>query len=906
MKLILSCIACFYLNVVFAQKQLIDSNAYREWPTLGNHVTISNDGNFVSYRINGLPVKSHTIIVQSIDGKWKKELIGQSNGVFSKNSRYLYFIKGKDSLAKLTNGGSRIRYTPGISSFTLNTFKNAEWLCYRLSGKSNTLVLENTNGNVKWFYEDVVNWKFSEDGSILVLNKLLFGTNKTTLNWINLTKGEALKIWEGAGMDNLILDQKHHQLSFKSPDSIWYFKQGLISAKGIAESSLKGISDERILASINNFSKDGRRLFVNLKEREKAMPIAGSLEIWNYRDEKLQPEQELELGPKIYLAVVDLASFKVTPIQNNPWDFFYFPNSPDASDSLAIVETTECIAQKWSIKGKTIWSLVSTVNGKRKVLDSLASFFTMSYNGKFLIYYNTHSQDYFSYEIATSKVRNLTQGLNVSWKELQRDDITINKAARMHSVWLEGDQAVLVYDSYDIWELDPLNIRKPVNVTNGYGKRNQIIFNFAFDEVNIKREAKIYLTAFNTENKNNGFYSKQIDKLGDPELLTMDPYIFCSNSGYNSILESDFSPVKAKVANSYIVRRMSATEAPNYYSTKDFTVFKAISNLHPQRKYNWYTTELHTWKSLDGRTLKGILYKPENFDPEKKYPVIFHYYERKSDALNAFIKPETLCAGCNINIPSYVSQGYLVFTPDIYYNIGDPMQGTYDAVVSAAEYLSKLSFVNSKKMALQGCSFGGVQTNYLVANTNLFAAACSVVGFSNWTSVSGALIDGIRSEQDYFENGQSRIGKSLWEVPGQYLKNSAILNAHMVTTPLLMMNNKEDGIIPYYDAIAFFTGLRRMGKRAWLLSYPNGGHGVFNHDADDFSIRMLQFFDHYLKDKPAPVWMTRGIPASKKGLDNGLEYDTEVKTPGPGLLNNAEQAKVDSLMTRKPITILLR
>ncbi len=359
----------------------------------------------------------------------------------------------------------------------------------------------------------------------------------------------------------------------------------------------------------------------------------------------------------------------------------------------------------------------------------------------------------------------------------------------------------------------------------------------------------------------------------------------------------------------YIVRGMSAVDAPNYFSTKDFKTLTRLSNLQPQKGYNWYTSELHTWKSLDGRKLQGVLYKPENFDPNKKYPVIFHYYERKSDGLNAYLQPETLCNGCNINIPTYVSQGYLVFCPDIYYKVGNPMQGTYDAVVSAAKYVSGLPFVNGSRLGIQGCSFGGLQTNYLVTHTGLFAAAVTTSGLADMISAYGDLAGNEFSLQGYFEgNGeQARIGVDLWKNPQAYIKNSPLFQVDKVSTPLLMMHTPNDGIYRYANTLEFFLGLRRMGKKAWMLVYANENHGIFNskEKVNDFSTRMMQFFDHYLKDKPAPVWMTRDLSAGV-GPGNGYEYDTEIKTTGPGLLRPEEQRKVDSMMIRKPIKIELK
>jgi dienelactone hydrolase len=476
-------------------------------------------------------------------------------------------------------------------------------------------------------------------------------------------------------------------------------------------------------------------------------------------------------------------------------------------------------------------------------------------------------------------------------------------------VWFKDDESVLIYDRNDIWQLDPLNKVKPINLTNGYGKKNQIVFNFAFNEGiedDVIKSENIYLTAFNTVNKKNGFFEIQLNRTGDPKILTMGSYIYCTNSIYIP-QEADFAPIKAKSAAVYVVRRMSATEAPGYFSTRDFKTYIKLTNLSPEKNYNWYRTELHKWKSLDGSALQGILYKPENFDPNKRYPVIFHYYERKSDGLNAYMKPEPLCAGCAIDISTYVSNGYLVFTPDIFYKTGSPMQGTYDAVISAASYLSTLRFVNSKRMGIQGCSFGGFQTDYLVTHTDLFAAASSSSGISNLVSGYGSLDSDGNSQQSFHENGQLRIGASLWDRPDAYIRNSPIFSVDKVSTPLLIMHTTNDGLCLYPDALQFFNGLRRMGKKAWMLVYPNENHGLWiKKNVDDFSIRMMQFFDHYLKDKPAPVWMTKGIPASRRGLDNGYKYDTESSTPGAGLLNPAEQGKVDSLMIRNSIKIILK
>jgi dipeptidyl aminopeptidase/acylaminoacyl peptidase len=120
----------------------------------------------------------------------------------------------------------------------------------------------------------------------------------------------------------------------------------------------------------------------------------------------------------------------------------------------------------------------------------------------------------------------------------------------------------------------------------------------------------------------------------------------------------------------------------------------------------------------------------------------------------------------------------------------------------------------------------------------------------------------------------------LWQRPDRYIEESSVLRADRVTTPLLMMHNKGDEAVPLQQGVEFFTALRRLGKKVWMLQYDKGGHGVTDpDDAKDYTIRLTQFFDHYLKGAPAPKWMTEGVPARLKGIESGLELDASGREP---------------------------
>jgi dipeptidyl aminopeptidase/acylaminoacyl peptidase len=232
-----------------------------------------------------------------------------------------------------------------------------------------------------------------------------------------------------------------------------------------------------------------------------------------------------------------------------------------------------------------------------------------------------------------------------------------------------------------------------------------------------------------------------------------------------------------------------------------------------------------------------------------------------------------------------------VFVPDIRYQIGKPGNSAFNTVEGAGKLLSSFPFVDADRMGLSGHSFGGFETNYVITHSTRFAAAFSDAGVSNVISEYGSYLHttGV-SLQGFTENGQLRMGSNLWSVPDAYINNSPIFYADKVTTPVLLVSNKLDAVVHFEHGVQFFTALRRLGKKAWMLQYDGERHSLNDtRNREDLTIRATQFFDHYLKGAPAPKWMTRGIPAKNKGILDGLELDYEIKTPGAGLLISAEK-----------------
>jgi dipeptidyl aminopeptidase/acylaminoacyl peptidase len=435
--------------------------------------------------------------------------------------------------------------------------------------------------------------------------------------------------------------------------------------------------------------------------------------------------------------------------------------------------------------------------------------------------------------------------------------------------WTEDDRQVLVYDRHDIWSVRTDSKDEPVCVTNGFGRINNLRLRYVkldSDVENISSKEAIYLSAFNYDNKEGGFYTVKPYSGKNPGKLIFDKASFSRGL------------LKAKNADRIIWQRETFAESPELYvSNMSFSDSKKISVTNAQQKsYTWLTAELVEWTSFDNQRLQGILYKPENFDPSLKYPMIVYFYERSSDGLYSYFPPAP--SASIVNRSFAVSNGYLLFVPDITYKIGFPGESCYNAVVSGTiALLDRYSFIDRQNLGLDGQSWGGYQVAWLVTRTSLFKCAYAGAVVSNMTSAYG----GIRWESGMsrmfqYEHTQSRIGGTLWEKPMQYIENSPIFFVPKINTPLLLMHNDADGAVPWYQGIEFITALRRLGKPAWMLSYNDEAHNLVKRpNKKDLSIRKMQFFDHYLKAASIPYWMRNGLSQVEKGKKDGYNLTDE-------------------------------
>jgi len=874
-----------YSFLASGRQGAIDATTLNNWRIVQGG-GISNNGAFVHYLVLNWHTGYNSLFIQATASGTKTEVPNGSNPMFSDDSRWIIYRKPDDSIILMSLNNFSVSFTRQTEKYTLFKLGEKEVIACMLKGKKQLLIYSIANGMERTI-DSVNDYKISKDGTGIIC--IMENENLTTLNRITPVNWKRQQIWTGKGrISSFIVSPDGASTAFvlnAEDKSLWYFHVGNNIATKLADNSSSAIENTLTLGDLINFSLDDRQIFFYLRDKPMPAPPAGAVpvDIWSYKDPKLQSMQLKEHGEKNYLAVIDNQSKNITRLQQQ--DELISSTTDVAADSLLFVthRSGDINEVNWNPAARPDCYIVNIHTGKRLPLPLPILRGSLSPGGRFFIGTDSVFANIYAYDVVTRTVQNLTSDLLIPEKDTLLDRPWISANRILHNTgWLEGDKGLLVYDSYDIWLIDPLRKKPPVCITGKYGRKNNISFRIGDIQESLaenqvyKPDSRLILDAFDNETKEDGYYSIKINHPGTPLQLTMSAYIYSNpqNSLYGEIRQ-----LKSRNKFCYIVPKCSSTESPNYYFTTDFRKFKPLSNIHPEQTCKWMYTHLLSWLTPSGKRLQGILYLPNDFDSTKKYPVILSYYEKRSDELNSFQQPGL--TGGLLNIPWFVSRNYLVFIPDIYYNIGHPGESILESMTSAADCISKYPWVDSTGLGLQGHSWSGYETNYIITYSTRFAAAVSGAGPSDFVSNYGAVLEqGGMSAQFFFEMSQCRIGKNLYERPDLYIENSPVFKLKDVTTPVLLVHNINDGIVPVNQGLEMFLGLRRMNRKAWMLQYANEGHLIPGWQTSfDYTTRIGQFFDYFLKKLPPPLWMTDGIPAKLKGLEPALDININGKTP---------------------------
>ncbi len=658
-------------------------------------------------------------------------------------------------------------------------------------------------------------------------------------------------------------DSAAHQPRFALYD--WDRKQA--QATELVSSKTAGFRDGWVISdkATITFSKDGNRIFFGTAP---ALPAKApdttpadervSVDLWSWNDDYIQPMQKVRANvehARSYRAAYDVTTAKFLQLADR--SMYELAPSEDGAYAIGVDDRAYRRMEEYDTHYEDAY-LVDTATGEKKlVAKKQLGRITWSPDGKHAIYFN--GKDWIALTIPEGQTIDLTSKLGVSFGREEYDAPSLPPSYGLAG-WTKDGRYVLINDRFDIWRIKP-DGSSATNLTAGLGRKDHLIFRLVRYEHDdpadrwIDPSKPLLLRAENEDTRDSGFYRTTIDANGVPTKLVMAAKNFAL-------------PIKARDADVYVTAASTFREFPDLLITDGtFREFRKVSNANPQlANLDWGTAELIHFKSDDGTPLQGILYKPDNFDPKKKYPMLVYIYERLTQGLNNFIEPRP---SHNINVSYYVSNGYLVLEPDIAYKIGYPGQSAINCILPAIQEVVDRGFVNEKAIGIQGHSWGGYQIAYMITRTNRFRAAAAGAPVADMISA----YDGIRwgpgiPRQFQYEHSQSRIGGDIWEYPLRFIENSPIFAADRVNTPLLMIHNDADDAVPWYQGIEYYLALRRLNKPVYLFTYNGEPHGLRRRpNQKDYTMRLQQFFDYYLKGAPKPDWMEHGIPyLDKQGV----------------------------------------
>jgi dipeptidyl aminopeptidase/acylaminoacyl peptidase len=742
------------------------------------------------------------------------------------------------------------------------------------------LVVRNLTDKTEKTIADVLDFSFSKDGKFLTYT---VSSHKPETNGVyRQAVGSAdapVSILTGKGKyTRLTWDEKQTQLVFltdrddaaaRQPKQKIFYWNGQGTAVELVNSDQAATASKGMVIAERaglTFSQDGTKVFFGVappsdqpdasaEEGAQAAPAAPATpdeetinaDLWHWKDDFVQPMQKVRADQernRTYRAVFHIAEKKLVQLADPTMQDV--TTTTDGRWGLGADDRSYRIMVGYDSTFSDYY-LVNTLDGSRKPLvKKQAGGVTWSPNGKFALYFD--GKNWNSISVPDGRTVNLTRDLGVNfWQET--NDTPGGGGAYGNGGWTKDDKYVLLNDRYDVWQV-AADGSGAKNLTDGVGRKDKTVFRVLRvdqSERGIDAAQPLLLSAESEWTHDTGFYRDKIDG-ALPQKLIMASKRFSA-------------PTKAKDAEVYLLTASTFNEFPDLQvSGPNFTDMKKVSNANPQKaQINWGTAELVRFKNSDGVPLTATLFKPENFDPSKKYPMMVYIYEILSNNVNNFVNP---APGTSINIAYYVSNGYLVLTPDIVYNIGHPGQSALKCVLPAIQSIVDKGIVDEKAIGIQGHSWGGYQIAYMITQTDRFRAVEAGAPVSNMTSAYSGIRWGTGLPRQFqYEKTQSRIGVPLYDDPLLYFENSAVFHAATVHTPVLLLHNDGDDAVPWYQGIEYYLALRRLNKEAYMYTYNGEPHGLRRRaDMKDYTVRMQEFFDHFLKNAPAPQWMVKGIP----------------------------------------------
>lgn len=603
-------------------------------------------------------------------------------------------------------------------------------------------------------------------------------------------------------------------------------------------------------------SDDGSKVFFYIKKKTEAPKDADVVQVWNGNDKWIFP-MEQKMGNGIYpkVAVWWPGTNKVVQVSDEARPRMMLTGN----QKYAITSNPQDYEPQYKENGDRDYYITELETSVTKLMVPQQSgnvfMMNVSPTGNYAAYHKDGS--WWVYDI-------LSGNSTIAWhgNQLGSGNISADPGSGLLAYgspgWTFGDEKLLVYDQYDIWEASPRG-GVPKRLTNG--RREGIRF----------RIAALEFAVYDWLNYD-GQHARVFD-LRKPILLeaVMESigatgyYLLHPNGEVRKLAFGDSAidgAVRSAGGHHYLIREQRFDRSPtiSVVSTVGKQRVVATSNRH-QQNYLWGSSEMIAYKDAGGNRLNGALFYPAGYDARKRYPLVVWIYEKQSRDIHQYVNPSRLNME-GINTTNLTSQGYLVLLPDIAYGLGNTGFFALDCITAAVGAVVEKGIVKTDAIGLIGHSFGGYETDFIIGQTDLFACAVSGAAVTDMRSMYFNVPFNATTRPDLwrFETQQWRMGKSFDEDQDAYNSNSPIVNARKITTPLLSYTGIADNVIPWEQSVAFYLALRRLGKKHIMLAYPNEQHVLLQaKNQTDLTQRVEEWFAAFLKKESPVPWISKGI-----------------------------------------------
>jgi dipeptidyl aminopeptidase/acylaminoacyl peptidase len=884
------------------EKKALTLEDYPKWKHI-EEVTISDNGDWITYgyRPNGGDV---TLYIKNLDNEKIFDIAVGSDPKISGDSRWAAYkinpskeeekklrkekkpVTTKVELLNLSSG-DKVTYA-NASSFIFSN-DSGFFAVKKEKGDKNAehdgtdLVLRNLETGLDLNIGNVGSFSFNHEGSMLAYT---IDADKKAGNGVYvltlksgvirpLDSGEAdyaQLAWDDNGRKPLsgyakgnalvVLKGKKPEKSIQKENELLVFVDlGTDASAKILYNPAgdKGFPEGMVLSEKGEltWSEDNSRIFCGIKEQElepeKGDDPVANVDVWHWKDERLQSVQKVQADRDrrfTYRSVFLLESKRFIPLTDKSMRTIDIPRAGNwavgRDDKKYRVDVNRGM-------NTADYYRVDIDSGKRtSIVEGLPGRMQLSPDGKYGLYFS--DSHFWVYAMNDGKHTNISGSAPVSFVDVDMDVPTDEQPWGIAG-WTEDGKGLIVYHRYDVWMLG-LDGSQAINITEGAGDEQEIRFRYVrldSDERYIDTSKPLLLSAYGEWTKKAGFFHLQPN--GSLEELVFDEVMFGRRS------------MKAKKADKILYTQETFVDFPDYYvSDSRFQNPVKVTDANPQQKeYAWGRRILIDYENSRGNKLQATLALPAGYEEGKKYPMLVYFYEKMSQRHHNYSMPTY---DDRPHMSLYACDGYLVLMPDIVYTAGTPGSNAMDCVGAAVQKVIDLGYADPDHIGLQGHSWGGYESSFIVTQTDMFACVVTGAPLTNMPSMYNILYKRTGdTNQGQIETGQGRFGRDVYPMKDLelYVSQSPMHHAAKITTPFMILHGTEDGSVDWNQGLEFYVAAKRLGKEVILLSYPGEPHHLSKEENQkDFQLRMKQYFDHYLKGTPAPDWMANGIPYLKK------------------------------------------